>query len=183
MRLILMVMLVMVSASWAVAQEMPSLPSGCMPEIMLARATEKDGTVVVRFLLPVAKCIAETQEREVVINGKKQMVESVIMKCIGYQFEKLDVLVDGKVVTAYGADGMVIDPKLLSKRLGKGAQVAVMAHDPGATPKLDPYYLRVLREDIVIFTGPREMFCPPSAQGGPVPAPVAEPSVATKAAS
>ncbi len=177
MRSILVVMLVMVSASWAVAQEMPSLPSGCMPEIMLARATEKeDGTVVVRFLLPVAKCIAETQEREVVVNGKKQMVESVIMKCIGYQFEKLDVLVDGKVVTAYGADGKVIDPKLLSKRLGKGTQVAVMSHDPGATPKLDPYYLRVLREDIVIFTGPREKFCPPSAQGGPVAAPVAEPT-------
>ncbi|MFL5242303.1 MAG: hypothetical protein ACJ8FY_09365 [Gemmataceae bacterium] len=57
-----------------------------------------------------------------------------------------------RIVRALTVHGKSIDPKDLVKRLGKASQV-VLFHGQ-AEP--DPYYLKVFREDVVVFVGPAD---------------------------
>jgi hypothetical protein len=154
----MVVMLVAVLAARSVAGDEPPRPSSLPPEIMVAHATEKDGGVIVKFSGTKAISLikrAITVEKD----GKKMELEVTAYE---FSFYEIDVRVDGKEVKAFGVDGKAINPKELPKRLGKATQVAVVFHHPDLDPKLDPFYLRLMREDVVVFTGPRTKFMPPS---------------------
>jgi hypothetical protein len=139
------------------AQDRLAPPRSNFPQILVARAVEKNRSVVVTFATPKS-----TMKTEDVLSDKDG--KTVIGKRSKREFVEwsdVDVVIDGNVVRAFGVDGKAIDPKDLPKRLGKSTQVAVVLHyRAGDEPELDPYYLRVLREDIVVFTGPVTTFNP-----------------------
>jgi len=153
----MLLMLVAVFAAHGVAQDRLPPPLGGSPQIMVARAVEKDGGVVVTFSSPQFKY--KTEMVEVEKEGKKVAMPRTAVEFV--QWNDIDVQVDGKAVRAFGVDGKAIEPNALPKRLGKAAQVAVVLHHPADEPKLDPYYLSVLRKDLVVFTGPATKFVPP----------------------
>lgn len=135
------------------AQDLPPLPQGPSPNYQLAKAVEKDGIVVVRF----TRVEFRTKTVEVEKDGKKfarNIAESA------WADAGIDVPVDGKEVRAFGADGKVIDPKDLPKRLARLTQVVVFVFGPNTEPKPDPFYLRALREDIVVFAAPAAKLFP-----------------------
>jgi hypothetical protein len=151
-------MLVAVLAVRSAAQDKPAPPSTLPPQIVVAQATEKDGGVIVKFSTPQFRQIARTITVET--NGEK--VNHLVTQTEFAQWVNVELPIDGKEVKAFGADGKAIEPKELTKRLEKPTQVAVVFGHPALEAKLDPYYLRVLREDIVVFTGPGTKFFPPA---------------------
>lgn len=155
LRWLLVPMLASVVTARSGAQDKPPAPSGPPPQIVVARGGEKDRGVLVTFSMPQFRSIqrAVTVEKD----GKKVELTVTAYEC---DFRDVEVMADGKEVKAFGVDGKAIEPKELAKRLGKPTQVAVVFHHPEIEPKLDPYYLRVLREDVVVFTGPGTRFFP-----------------------
>lgn len=146
-------------ASGARAQDLPPLPKGPPPQYPLARAGEKDGKVVVHFTRVVHRTKPVTVEE----NGKK-LTSNVVES----GWDEITLPVDGKEVRALGPDGKAIDPKDLPKRLAKRTQVVVFVlNEFSGTTEPDPFYLRVLREDVVVFAAPAEKLFPPP----PTPAP------------
>ena len=134
------------------AQDLPPLPKGPSPDFGLATAMEKDGAVVVRF----TSRGAHNKVLEVEQDGKK--VTQIVVELAWV--DSADVKVDGKDFAVLGADGKAIDPKDLLKRLAKPTQVAVFRIGPKVEPKPDPFYLRMLREDVVVFVAPYAKFLP-----------------------
>ncbi len=139
---------------YAEAQDLPPVPKGPVPSSQLAKVTEKDGKVVVRFTRPVVGTKAVQVERD----GKK-VTENVI----AYMWSELpfDVQVDGKEVRVLGGDGKAIDPMSLPKLLAKPTPVIVFSFYPGSGPDPDPFYLQHLKKDVVVFAASSEKFLPP----------------------
>ncbi|HEY1375408.1 MAG TPA: hypothetical protein VGF55_01360 [Gemmataceae bacterium] len=125
----------------ATADDKPAPPrKGGVPIVAVARATEKDGAVVVHLSTPVevpdgADPVAGP-DRAPVIGARSKM---------GW-FDR-DVVADGRTVRAFTADGKAIDPKDLPKRLAKASRVVLFQ---GQTDP-DPYYLGLYREDVVLL--------------------------------
>ena len=135
-----------------VAQDLPPLPKGSPPDFELATAMEKDGAVVVRFTMRGT----HTKVVQVEQDGKKVTKNVVELAWV----DSSDVKVDGKNFAVLGADGKAIDPKDLLKRLAKPTQVAVFKFGPKGESKPDLFYLRMLREDVVVFAASYEKFRP-----------------------
>jgi hypothetical protein len=135
-------------------KDLPPAPIGGGPLCQLATAAEKDGAVVVRFhqLWLHAKVLKVERDG-------KQVVENEFV----YRWVEVpvDVRVDGREVRVLSADGKAIDPATLPKRLAKPTPVVVFRFSPKEEPRPDPFYLRMLREDVVVFAGPFEKFHPP----------------------
>lgn len=138
----------------ATAQEKPEPPSGQQPEIMLARATQNNDSVVVSFTSPVLKPRSERVEEEV--DGKKISMTRMVYDFV--KWNELDLKIDGKTIKAYSVDGKEVAATVLPERLKKATRVAVMLHSPGVKPKLDSYYLEALRKDTLVFTIPLSTF-------------------------
>lgn len=142
----------------ATAQDLPNPPIGLKPEIMLARATQVDEEVKVLFTTPVLKPRSEMIEAEV--DGKKVSMTRMVYDFV--KWSEVDLKVDGKTIKAYGVDGNEIDVKQLPERLKKNTRVAVVLHGPAGQVKPDPYYLAVLKEDMLVFTIPMATFYAPA---------------------
>ena len=127
-------------------------PKGPGPSFQLATAVEKDGLIVVRYSQPVQA----TKTVQVEKDGKK------VTQNVAYTvWNDIEFKVDGKSVAVLGADGKAIDPKNLLKRLAKPTPIAIFAFNPKDELTPDPFYLRVLREDIVVFAASYMEFRPP----------------------
>ena len=139
------------------AQDKPEPPTGQQPEIMLARAVEKDGSVVVSFSSPILQ--PKRQEIEADVDGKKNAFTRITYEFV--KWNEVDLSADGVTVRAFGVDGKEVASRLLPERLKKTTRVAVVLNGPGTEAKLDSYYLKSLREDTVVFTIPLTTFYAP----------------------
>jgi hypothetical protein len=118
---------------------------------MTAQADTKVAGQVV-FMVPQLQIV--TVKREVVRDGKKVVEQSQVPVWISFS---VLVKVDGKEVRAFGTDGKELKLAELSKRLAKSASVVVFHQvEP------DPYYLKVYREETVVFTAPASKFLAPA---------------------
>jgi hypothetical protein len=137
----------------AVAQDFPPVPKGTWPSTRLARAVEKDGAVVIRF----SDLWNETVSYEVKKDGNTIVQQKAVKK---WSEAPGDVKVDGKVVRVLGTDGKPIAPKTLLKRLAKPELVAVFMFNPGEEIQPDPFYLKMLGKDVLVFAAPYENLAP-----------------------
>jgi hypothetical protein len=137
-------------------RERPTLPNRPPPEVVLAEASEKEGAVWVRFLIPWGQRTEKPGIME--IDGKKIPV-TTSTRTYGKWFPTVDLKVDGKRVQAFDVEGKEIAPKELLKRLAKRTHVVLFKSDPP-----DPFYLRLLRPDTLVFKAPLEKVTPPLAR-------------------
>ncbi|MBI1321573.1 hypothetical protein GC170_00075 [bacterium] len=140
----------------AVAQDFPPVPNGSGPSTQLARAVEKDGAIVVRF----SELRSQTVSYQIVKDGVTIDQQRAVWKWADIP---IDVKVDGKVVRVLGADGKPIDPKTLLKRLAKPSPVAVFTIYEGQDIQPDPFYLKMLGKDVLVFAAPYDKLAPPRA--------------------
>jgi hypothetical protein len=125
------------AAAWAAADEKPPPPKKASrpPDVtVVARVAEKDGTVIVRFSLPV-----EVPDGADPVGGPERVPVIGARSKMGW-FD-VHLVADGKAVRALTADGKEINPKDLPKRLAKASRAVLFkgAADP------DPYYLGLFR--------------------------------------
>jgi hypothetical protein len=136
------------------ADEPPDVPKGLPPTFVLA-SMDKDGQFRVRQPVLVAVPVA----REVVVeqNGQKKKVTVTSAETMVRVVERK---LDGKGTQVFGTDGKQLDAKAVAKALEK--ETAVLLSADGN--KLDPFYLRVIKEGtLILVTKP---------EAGPVPVPV-----------
>jgi hypothetical protein len=119
-----MAMAMAVAVAWATADDQPAPPKkgSSPPAVVLARATERHGAVVVRFSLPAAQPI-----NVLLPAGPGVELRVVLGAETKAGWADFDVPIDGNTPRALSADGKPIDPKDLPKRLTKGTR-AVLFH-------------------------------------------------------
>jgi hypothetical protein len=129
------------------------LPQGVPPVQVVAQVTE-GGQIQVTEMIMVSR--QEKRVRSVVENGKPVPVEYVVTMVIPQPRKRL---LPKKGVTVSTAAGKEIAAKDLAEKL-KGPTVAFLAWDG---KKVDPFYLKPLKDDVLIIVAPPE---PPPAPGG-----------------
>ena len=115
------------------------------PSFELVTAAEKDGAITVRY-------------SHMGLGVVTLMMDGKPVRTTGYVQYEITFNAVGKGVAVLGADGKAIDSKDLLKRLAKPTAVAVFVFPPEVESKPDPFYLGVLREDIVVFAVPSKEF-------------------------
>src|SRR5262249_3434783 len=157
---LLMISVLLIAADPFVPPDEPTLPRYPPPEVVVADASEKDGSVRVRLWIPVPHVV--TVERTIERDGK-----NINMDLATYRYSKwfrVDLKADGEQVQAFDVEGKKIAPKELLKRLAKETHVVLFKDDPP-----DPYYLGVLRPDTVVLKAPGYEVTPPQPNSGRVP--------------
>ena len=140
-RLFTFAMVIGLAASSSGQDPSPSF-KGPPPTFKLATAVDKDGVIVVRY----SEAFVATKDVQVEKDGKK------FTKTVSYtEWGEVEFKADGKSVAVLGANSKALDPKDLLKRLAKPTPIAVFSFNQGDELKPDPLYLRVLREDVVVF--------------------------------
>jgi hypothetical protein len=127
------------------AEEKPPHPTAPPPQVCVASAAEKDGVVQIRVTVPrmvpvtVAKVVPNADGKQITGTEtiyKAEMVETVLTA-------------DGEEVQVSRKDGKAVDPKDLPKLLAKETRVLVFS-----LGKVDPYYLDVVNDQVLIITVP-----------------------------
>jgi hypothetical protein len=123
---------------------------------MVAQAAAKGSDVILKVSMPMP--VTGTKWVEVERDGKKEREPVTVIE--KYVWSDVDVKVDGKEIAAFDVKGKPVAPRELPERLAKPARVAVVYSFPGFEAKLDPYYLDVLKSDIVVLKCPAEKLRP-----------------------
>ena len=133
------------------AQAPAPLPASLPPEVCLAKAVVKDDGLYIR--VTSARLVPEQRERVVKRNGME-----VVEKYLTYTPVAVERLLrpDGKKVRVTTKAGKDVDAQGIVNALGKDTPV-IVSFD-GA---VDPFYLAVVRDDVLIITQER----PAAAQG------------------
>lgn len=147
-----MTWLLLVWVAPTLGQELLTPPKAAPPEVAVAEAFPRAGTVVVRLLVPQNRAAPVQREQE--LEGKKVTVTEYTLRF--HKWLLVELPVDGRQVQAFDVQGKAIDPQQLLKRLAKPSPVLLFKGDDP-----DPYYLRLLRPDSVIITAPQHKFTPP----------------------
>jgi hypothetical protein len=139
----------LVAALLAVAAPVPAedeikLPHGPPPCHIVAQMN-KDGRIEVTELLPVYRQEKRTVTRNV---GGKLVTEEVVVTTMVPEARTRTI--DMKGVKVYTAAGKEVDPKDLSDKLKKKT-IAFLACDG---KKVDPFYLKPLKDDTLIIVAP-----------------------------
>ena len=132
------------------AQDVPP-PVSYPPEFMCARATQKDNAIVVTFW--VQQQWVKVRKYERVKDGKK---ETGFETYHGFSWKQIDLNLADDRIGIFGVNGKKMDPKDLLKRLAKPERVAVFRD----YEQLDPFYLALLRDEVVVFKVAREKLRP-----------------------
>jgi hypothetical protein len=127
------------------AEEKPLRPIGLPPRVCVATAAEKDGVVQIRVI--VTRMVPVTVEKVLpdadgkTITRKETIYKAVIVGTV--------LIADGEEVQVSRKDGKAVDPKDLPKLLAKETRVLVFS-----LGKVDPYYLDVVNDQVLIITVP-----------------------------
>ena len=124
--------------------DMPKAPEGSPPTFILAQASQKDknAKVFVTFWFP--RLETKNARKEIVKDGKPQQVDIVVSNPVWSAEERT---VDGKSVEAFEVDGTPIKPAELPQRLARPTHAVVFRN----SSRIDPFYLHVLRDDVIVF--------------------------------
>lgn len=135
-------LVILAAAQLAAAEDKPLQPAGPPPEVMVAQAMKADGQVRLRLsgVVPVVRKVTTKVWR----NGRAIERPSEVTE---YQAVELTLAADSMDLQPFGADGKPVDRTALLKRLAEPTPVAVFRD----TSKPDPYYLRILRPDLVVL--------------------------------
>lgn len=131
------------------ADQQTALPVGPSPEIVLAKAVAKSGTWFVRVSIPEKHTTGTTN-----IADPSGRTTGVIVPIEETKWHDYDLAVDGQQVRAIRPDGKAIEPKDLRGRLGRSVRVVLFRGH--ANP--DPYYMSVLRDDVIVLIVPPDRF-------------------------
>jgi len=134
-----------VVAAGARAQGTVPLPAALPPEVCLAKAQIKDGGVQIRVIS--ARLVPEQRARVVKRNGKE--VTEKYLTYLPSAVERIFRLNDKNVHVTTKA-GKDVDPGVILNALGKDTPVIVSFDGP-----VDPFYLAVVRDDVLIITQDR----------------------------
>jgi hypothetical protein len=149
----------------AVAAPVPveevKLPQG-VPPVQVVAQVNKDGRIEVTEMIMVARQEKRTRTR--VIDGK-QLPEEYVVTMVTPQARKR--LLPEKGVTVSTAAGKEVAAKDLAEKL-KNPTVAFLAWDG---KKVDPFYLKPLKDDVLIIVAPPEPTPPAGGGDKPPPAP------------
>lgn len=94
--------------------------------------------------LTTPELVPSYETREVVKNGQK-VTEKVLV--YNTEFVERIVAIDGKDMQVVTKAGKVVDAATLQKLLGKETPIVVSFDGP-----VDPFYLAVVREDVLVVT-------------------------------
>jgi hypothetical protein len=126
------------------AGENADRPKGPAPKVMEILAG-KDGPPY--LLRTVTEYRAENRQSEVIINGRKEVrVQTVTVPVM----RQVKIALDGKEVKVFGTDGKQIPAKELARRVKRPISVLVSADGK----PVDPFYLRMVREETLIVVSP-----------------------------
>jgi hypothetical protein len=127
-------------------------PKTLPPQVCLATATEKAGTVEIRVSTP--RMIPIESTRMVPRDGKPVPETFIWYKAL---MEATTLVVDGKEVKASRKDGKPVDPKELPKLLATRTHVLLVRDE-----EIDPYFLGVIDDKVLIITAPASKPAPPT---------------------
>jgi hypothetical protein len=163
--------LVLVAANVREDEKKLSLPQGPQPLQVVARM-DRDGNVLVRQIVPVYR----QEVREKVEQKDGRAVKVAYTVTVMTQTEVQHKLA-GHSVQAFGTDGKKIERKAL-ERLLKNEAIVLLSMDG---KKVDPFYLRLVKEGTVVLVGPQaklvpapkgELLPPPQPDVKPLPKPI-----------
>lgn len=151
----LVVVLGFPSLAWTEEKTQP--PATLPPQVCLATAAAKDGSVQMRVTVP--RMVPYTVTRQVpstvqvpTPDGKlanKTTWKSIAETKYKAVMSETVLVVDGKEVRVSRKDGKAVDPQDLPKLLSKQSAVLVFAHG-----EIDPYYLQVIDDQVLIVVVP-----------------------------
>lgn len=129
----------------AQAQRPIPLPAGLPPQVCLATAAIENGILVLHIITP--QLVPEQRERKVLRDGKE-----VVEKIITYVpvSREQTFRVDGKQLRVMTKAGKDVDRQAILNALIKTTPVIVSFDGP-----VDPFYLAVVRDDVLIVTQER----------------------------
>jgi hypothetical protein len=145
-------------AAVAAAQE-PGLPKGPPPKLMVLTGGEGATFITTQ---QITEQVPEERQREVEVNGRKQLVTVTVMVS---RPRTVEVTMRLGNAQAFTANGKRVDPAELAKRL-KGPTLVLVSADG---KMVDPFYLRVLREDALVLVPNQGRVSVPSV---PLPPPL-----------
>jgi hypothetical protein len=128
------------------SQDKPHLPKGPQPRQVLATAGLAEGGVIV-FKFSSVDCVVQLEETKVVVGGKEVTRRHMKMVPVTRQGEQRVKSADIQAATA---GGKKVDAKELPKLLKKATAVLISADGK----KVDPFYLKVLKEDTLVLVLP-----------------------------
>ena len=132
-------------------------PSTPPPQHCPAIASIVDGRV--RLKLTVIKMVPYTVTSMVPTTPNTPALKTIFVPKKDLQYkactQSVRMDVDGTKVKVLRKGGKAVDPKLLPRLLGKGVQVLVFTEG-----EVDPYYLDVVRDDVLLITIPPDMKFP-----------------------
>jgi len=144
MRCIYSLMAFFVVAAGAQAQAPAPLPAELPPEVCLAKAEVKDG---IQIRVTSARLVPQQRERVVKRDSKEVTEKYTVYSPVAV--ERL-LRVDGKKVRVTTKAGKDVEPQVILNALAKDTPV-IVSFD-GA---VDPFYLAVVRDDVLIITQER----------------------------
>jgi hypothetical protein len=132
------------------ADEPLELPKGLPPSFVLARMG-KDGNILIRQ--QVMEFVPVLEEAVVEENGQKKKVAVTTYRQVARVIESK---LEGKSTQFFGTDGKEVDAKEAAKTLEK--ETAVLLSADGS--KVDPFYLRFIKDGTLILAAPRKTTAP-----------------------
>lgn len=120
-------------------------PRGEPPRLWLASASEQKGDVVIRISTPTEKGAGEPARG--LGPGVQSLGATTVMT-----WDELGTVTLGKTAEAFRANGERADRATVLKVLAKPKGVAVFVRTEAERPQLEPFYLSLLREDVLILT-------------------------------
>jgi len=131
-------------------------PNAPAPQVCLATASEKDGVIEIRISIPRMIAYQVTRKvpvtETVIVNGKPMLrtkFETVTVTEHKGVMEAITLHAADKDFKVSCKDGKSVDFKELPKLLVKRTHVLVVADKD-----IDPYYLDVINDHVLIFTVP-----------------------------
>ena len=121
----------------------PPVPHGCPPVVVMAKAISSQGKVELFLDVPVNRAVEE--RAKVIVDG--QVVEQIRIVYQSVMVQQAHI-VDGKKVSVTDKNGKNIAADDLPTLLEKKTAVVMFRG------KLDPYYLQVLRDSVLIVRLP-----------------------------
>jgi hypothetical protein len=131
------------------ADEGPRPPGALPPQVCLASAAEKEGTVKLKVSVPRMVPYHVTRVLEV-RDGKQVTKTFTRYKAV---MEETTLSADDKAVKVTRKDGRSVKPGDLPKLLGKESRVLVFSRVEDFD-EIDPYYLGIIDERVLIITVP-----------------------------
>jgi len=123
------------------------VPVGPPPEVALAAAVLRDNSVLIELAVP--QLVPETRAKVIERDGKRETVTYTVMRAV---MTTSTFTADGERVAVFRKSGAKVAAAELPKLLAKQTAIVLFRHRGSELPAApDPYYVQVLRDDVVIL--------------------------------